>query len=147
MKIAHFLIAADGSDIEKNFPNAFVAFVDGQKTATIREFYDEIPNAMHFEDEPVKNLEVFDAILNDLQWIDQEQVIIYISNSADWLSKEKSEEKILAIIDVLDATAEDWKWVEDDDDVVKKDLKIVFQDSQRIKSLLESQEIPFAMVG
>ncbi|NIJ50929.1 barstar family protein [Dyadobacter arcticus] len=143
MKNTHFLIAKQGSDVRKSFLGAFIAAVDGSKSTTLREFYDHVAAAMHFEEEPVANLEVLDQMLNDLEWIKEQKVIIFIDHSAEWLSKEKSEDKILSIIDVLDATAEDWKWLDEEEGVTKKDLQIIFQDSERIRGFLEDQEIPF----
>jgi len=83
-------------------------------------------------------------MLNDLEWISEKKVIIYIDHSADWLSREKADDKVLTVIDIFDATAEDWKWLDEEEEgVAKKELQIVFQDSGRIRSLLEDQEIPF----
>lgn len=146
MKNTHFLIAKEETDIRKNFLGAFVAQIDGKKSGSIRDFQEQIAQAMAFPEEPAKNLEELDAMLNDLQWIKEQKVIIYIEQSSDWLSKEKSEEKILSIIDIFDATAEDWKWMDEEEDgLTKKELQIVFQDSARIKNLLEEQEIPFGV--
>ncbi|WP_138482588.1 barstar family protein [Dyadobacter bucti] len=147
MKNTHFLIAKEEKDIRKAFLGAFIGQIDGSKAMSIKDFQEQIANAMEFPDEPARNLEELDAMLNDLQWIKEQKVIIYINHSSDWLSKEKSEEKILSVIDILDATAEDWKWMDDEEEegLVKKELQIVFQDSPRIKNLLEEQEIPFGI--
>lgn len=146
MKNTHFLIAKEETDIRKTFLGAFIAQIDGSKAVSIKDFQEQIAKAMDFPDEPAKNLEELDALLNDLQWIKEQKVIIYINHSSDWLSKEKSEEKILSVIDIFDATAEDWKWMDDEEEgLVKKELQIVFQDSSRIKNLLEEQEIPFGI--
>jgi RNAse (barnase) inhibitor barstar len=147
MKATHFLLAKDEQPVRKAFPEALVATVDGGKTTTIKAFLSEIGEVMHFPDYEGKNLEELDEMLNDLEWIDEPQVIIYINRTGDWLSKEKSEEKILTVLDLFDATAEDWEWLdEDDEEVSKKDFRIVFQDSPRIRQLLESQEIPFGEI-
>jgi hypothetical protein len=101
---------------------------------------------MKFPDYSGKNLDALDEMLNDLEWIEEQKVIIYIDHSSEWLSKEKSEEKILSVIDIFDATAEDWKWLDEEEEgIAKKELQIVFQDSERIRALLEDQEIPFDM--
>jgi RNAse (barnase) inhibitor barstar len=146
MKNPHFLIAKEGADAQKLFPKAFIGKVDGQKAASLKDFLEEIGEALEFPDYDGKNLDALDEMLNDLEWIEQEKVIIYISHTADWLSKEKSQEKVLTLIDLLDATAEDWHWLDEEEDVAKKSLIIVLEDSQRIRELLESQEITFALV-
>lgn len=144
MKSTHFLLAREESEIRKTFLGAFVAHIDGTKATSVKDFHEQIAAAMHFPDYSGKNLDALDEMLNDLEWIDEHKVIIFIDHSADWLSKEKSEDKLLTIIDILDATAEDWKWLDEEEEgVAKKELQIVFRDSPRIRTLLEDQEIPF----
>ncbi|MCF2506672.1 barstar family protein [Dyadobacter sp. CY107] len=144
MKNTHFLIAREESDVRTLFLGAFIAHIDGRKATSLKDFYDEISTAMHFPEYDGKNLDALDEMLNDLEWIKEQKVIIYIENSADWLAKEKSEEKLLSVIDILDATAEDWKWMdEEEENTPKKELQIIFHDSERIRALLEEQEIPY----
>lgn len=143
MKNTHFLLAKKGTDLRKSFLGAFIGTIDGQKTTSMKEFHEEIGQALLFPDYSGKNLDALDEMLNDLEWIREEKVIIYITNYNDWLSKEKNDERILALIDIFDATAEDWKWMEEEEDVLKKELRIIFEDSPRIRAILEEQEIPF----
>lgn len=146
MKNTHFLIAQKETDIRKSFLGSFIAYIDGKKAASIKDFHEQIAAAMHFPDYTGKNLDELDEMLNDLEWIKEQKVVIFIDNSAEWLSKEKSEEKVLSVIDMLDATAEDWKWIDEEEEgVFKKELNIVFQDSERIRTLLQEQEIPFGV--
>lgn len=148
MKNAHFLIAQKETDIRKSFLGSFIAYIDGRKAASMKDFHEQVAAAMHFPDYSGKNLDELDEMLNDLEWIDEQKVIIYIDYSAEWLSREKSEEKILSVIDMLDATAEDWKWMDEEEEgVSKKELNIVFQDSPRIRTLLQEQEIPFGVLS
>lgn len=146
MKNSHFFLINPTQNINKTFLGAFIAEINGTKATSMKEFHEQIGIAMEFPDYAGKNLDALDELINDLEWIKQEKVIIYISNSADWLSKEKGDDRILTILDIFDATAEDWKWMDDDDDTPKKDLRIVFSDSERIRTLLEGQEIKFGMV-
>jgi RNAse (barnase) inhibitor barstar len=144
MKNTHFLLAKAESDVRKTFLGAFIASVDGKKSTSIKDFHEQIATAMKFPDYSGKNLDALDEMLNDLEWIEEQKVIIFVDHSSEWLSKEKSEEKILSVIDIFDATAEDWKWLDEEEEgIAKKELQIVFQDSERIRSLLEDQEIPF----
>ena len=142
MKNTHFLLTKKALT-KKLFPGAFIGQIDGLKATSIKEFHEQIGLAMNFPDYSGKNLDALDEMINDLEWIKEEKVIIYISNSTEWLSKEKSVDKILSILDIFDATAEDWKWMDEEEDVAKKDLDIIFDDSERIRTLLEEQEIPF----
>jgi RNAse (barnase) inhibitor barstar len=144
MKNTHFLIAKEPSEVRTLFLGAFIAQIDGQKATSLKDFYAEISTAMRFPEYDGKNLDALDEMLNDLSWIEEKKVIIYITDSADWLSKEKSEEKLLTVIDIMDATAEDWKWMDEEEEgTPKKELQIVFHDSERIRTLLEEQEIPY----
>jgi RNAse (barnase) inhibitor barstar len=143
MKNTHFLLAKKGLDLRKSFLGAFIGTIDGQKSASIKDFHEQIGAALNFPDYSGKNLDALDEMLNDLEWIREEKVIIYVTNSSDWLSKEKTDDKILAILDIFDATAEDWKWMDDEEDIAKKELRIIFEDSPRIRKILEEQEIPF----
>lgn len=143
MKNTHFLLTKPGTTLKKHFLGAFIGHIDGAKAASMKDFQEQIGIAMKFPDYSGKNLDALDEMLNDLEWIKEEKVIIYISNSAEWLSKEKSEERILDILDIFGATAEDWKWIDEEEDTAKKELRIIFDDSARIRTLLESEEIPF----
>jgi RNAse (barnase) inhibitor barstar len=143
MKNTHFLLAKKDADLEKSFPGAFIAKIDGQKATSMKDFHEQIGEALNFPDYSGKNLDALDEMLNDLEWIREEKVILYIRNANDWLSKEKSDDKILSLIDIFDATAEDWKWMDEEEDVAKKELQIIFEDTPRIRTLLEEQEIPF----
>jgi RNAse (barnase) inhibitor barstar len=146
MKNTHFLLAKDTDSLKTIFPKAFIGEVNGQKTTSMKEFHEQIGQALQFPDYSGKNLDALDEMINDLEWIEQEEVIIYISNSGDWLSKEKGDDRILTILDIFDATAEDWKWMDEEDESTRKSLRIVFGDSDRIRKLLEEQEIPFGEV-
>lgn len=143
MKNTHFIIAKPGFDVRKSFLGAFVGKIDGQKSASMKDFLEQIGVALQFPEYYGKNLDALDEMLNDLEWIKEDKVIISIANSGEWLSKEKSEDRIFSLIDMLDATAEDWKWMDEEEEAAKKDLRIVFDDSPRIRTLLEDQEIPF----
>lgn len=144
MKNTHFLIATEGANIRTTFPDAFIGEIDGKKSGSLKDFFAQSAEVLLFPEESGQNLDAFDEMLNDLDWIEESTVVIFIKNSAEWLSKEKNEEKVLTVIDILDATAEDWKWMdEEDEESDKKELKIIFQDSERIRRILEEQEIPF----
>lgn len=146
MKNTHFLLTKPEINLKKIFPGTFIGEIDGLKATSMKDFHEQIGIAMQFADYSGKNLDALDEMINDLEWIKEEKVIIYISNSADWLSKEKGDDRLLTILDIFDATAEDWKWMDEEEDAVKKELRIIFSDSPRIRALLEEQEIPFGEV-
>lgn len=146
MANAHFLLVESTEQLIKKFPAYYIGEIDGSKSTSMKDFHEQIGQALQFPDYSGKNLDALDEMLNDLEWIENSQVIVYISNSADWLTKEKDDQRILTILDIFDASAEDWKWMDDEDELPKKELKIVFQNSERIRKMLDTEEIPYALV-
>jgi RNAse (barnase) inhibitor barstar len=149
MKSTHFLFLPAGADPSQAFDGWYIARVDGLQATTLKTFYEQIALALDFPDYFGQNLDSLDELLNDLQWIDEQKIVVFIDHSAEWLSQEKSEEKLTTMLDLFEATAEDWKWLDEDDseEFSKKELRILFEESGRIRQILEEQEIPFGIVG
>ena len=68
------------------------------------------------------------------------------TNTNELVSKERDPSKMTSVLNMLDATAEDWKWV-DDEGADKKDIVIVFEDSPRIRKMLEQEGIDYDMLS
>ncbi len=117
--------------------------IDGNKTITLRGFYEEIASKLQFPEYFGFNLDSLDELLNDLSWINHEKIAIFINNSEQFISKERNPDKLPTLLDLLDATCEDWKWVDESDNFEKKELIIVFSPSERIRNLLDRQEISY----
>jgi hypothetical protein len=72
------------------------------------------------------------------------KIAVYFTNTKSFLINERSEDKILSLLDMLDAISEDWKWMEpdedlgpdDDDYIPKKELLFCFEDSDEMADLL-----------
>ena len=127
--------------IDKNqISNEFsIIEIDASEVTSLREFYEVLAKAMHFPDYFGFNLDSLDELLNDLTWIEDEKLAIYFNNSEKFLDKERNETKILTLLDLLDATCEDWKWHEmdeEDEDYTQKELFFGFDKSQRMEQLL-----------
>ncbi len=120
--------------------------IDGNKAITLRGFYEEIARVLHFPEYFGFNLDSFDEMLNDLSWLDAKKIAIFIRNSEQFISKERNPDKLPTLLDLLDATCEDWKWVDESEDFEPKELTIVFTPSERIQTLLEQQEIYFEKI-
>jgi len=120
-----------------------VAEVDGQKAHTLRGFYEEIAKVLNFPEYFGFNLDSLDEMLNDLSWLKQEKIAVYITHSENFVEKERNPDKLPTLLDLLDATCEDWKWIDEDDDFPKKELIFAFSPSERIIKLLDSQEISY----
>jgi RNAse (barnase) inhibitor barstar len=147
MKNTHFLLIPTGNNPAPSFLGWRIARIDGAKSTTLKAFYEQIAEALDFPDYFGHNLDSLDELMNDLQWIKEERILVFIHNSGEWLSKEKSNEKRYTLLDLFEATAEDWKWMDEDEASSKKELRILFEDSPRVRTLLEEQEIPFSSIS
>ena len=113
-----------------------IAEIDASRTTTLREFYETMAEVFEFPDYFGFNLDSFDEMMNDLSWIENEKILIYFTHSDKFLEKERNKSKILTLLDLLDATCEEWRWAEGDDLIPKKELLIRFSPGERIRDLL-----------
>ncbi len=67
----------------------FLAFIDGQKCAVLEHFYDEISKALNFPNYYIHNFDSLDECMNDLSWIDANEINLLIFNYDDLLFEEK----------------------------------------------------------
>ena len=141
----NILICQSERELETLFANDFIAHIDGKKVITLRQFYEEIAELLEIPDFGF-NLDALNDSLNDLQWFDDERIILYFTNTNEFISKERDPAKIGSILNVLDATAEDWKWT-DDELEDKKEIVIVFEDSPRIRKLLDNETIAYKLIS
>ncbi len=139
--MSNFLVISSNSALA-NFTKYRIGQIDGAKTPTLKSFYQAIEKELSFPEHFEHNLESLDELLNDLEWIKQTDVALYLINADGFLAQEKPA-KVLELLNLLDATAEDWKWVDDDDDIQPKNFKIIIQNSPKIVGLLEKEEIGF----
>lgn len=139
------LIITNTPELPEDFS---IAVIDGKEVTTLRHFYEVIAKTLEFPDYFGFNLDSFDELLNDLSWIENEKIAIQIINSESFLAGERNQDKILTLLDLLDATCEDWRWMEpqedisedDEDYIPKKELVFVFSESPRITELLKHFE-------
>ncbi|PLK46149.1 MULTISPECIES: barstar family protein [unclassified Emticicia] len=123
--------------------NYSIVELDGNKTQTLRGFYEEIADALAFPEEFGFTLDELDEMLSDLSWLEDEKIVLYISPSDVFIEKERNPEKTGTLLNLLDAICEDWRWADDEEDLPKKELIFAFSESARIKELLTKQEITF----
>lgn len=138
----NFTLIASSSDLER-YKNHRLASINGAKALTMRAFLEEIARALSFPEDFEYNLDSLDDMLNDLSWIITRHVTIHLSQFDLLLSQEKSENKLLDLLNLLDATAEDWKWLDDDDDTPPKNLHIVIDHHARAVAMLEKEGIGY----
>lgn len=136
------LISQSESELETRFADDFIAHIDGQKAVTLRQFYETIADLLEIPDFGF-NLDALNDSLNDLQWLEDERIILYFTHTNEFISKERDPAKLGSVLSILDATAEDWKWVDDDELADSKEIIIIFEDSQRIRKLLDQENINY----
>ncbi len=141
----NILISQSERELENRYADYFIAHIDGQKATTLRQFYEEMADLLEIPDFGF-TLETLNEALNDLQWLEDERIVLYFTNTNELVSKERDPAKMISILNMLDATAEDWKWV-DDEGPDKKDIVIVFEDSPRIRKMLEQESIDYDMLS
>jgi hypothetical protein len=141
----NILISQSERELEARYADYFIAHVDGQRATTLRQFYEQVAEVLEIPDFGF-TLEALNDSLNDLQWLEDERIVLYITNTNSLISKERDPAKVGNVLNILDATAEDWKWVEDES-TDKKVFVIVFEDSPRIRKMLEMEGIDFGMLS
>ncbi|QJD77956.1 barstar family protein [Spirosoma rhododendri] len=134
-------------ELEAHFADWFIAHIDGKKANTLRAFYEEMADVLEFPDSFGYNLDALNDALNDLQWLEDERIVLYFTNTTDLISKERDPAKVASVFNILDATAEDWKWLDDDEMLDKKEIVVVFENSPRIQTTLEKEQIDFQLMA
>ncbi|MCY7360208.1 MAG: barstar family protein [Rudanella sp.] len=146
--IPNIWLSQSEEDLEKQFGGSdfFIAHLDGGKIPTLRQFYEEVADVLEF---PLLtyNLDALNDSLNDLQWLEDKKIVLYLTNTESLLRRERDPLKLSSIIQILDATAEDWKWVESDEGTDRKEFYIVLEASSRIGELLKRELIEFGYLN
>lgn len=142
----NILLCQSEKDLQKHFGDDFIAHINGAEATTLRTFYEAMENVLEIPDFGLTLDDLNDA-LNDLRWLEDERIVLYVTDTKALISKERDPAKMASVLNVLEATAEDWKWLDDDEIADKKEIVIVFEDSERIRKVLTSENIDFAMLS
>ncbi|WP_421828052.1 barstar family protein [Larkinella sp.] len=141
--MANFRVVQSDSDL-KPYAAFRVARIDGQKAQTFKAFYELLARELKFPDYFEFNLESLDELLNDLDWLDDDKIALYITHSDAFLSQEKNEARKVELLNVLDVAAEDWKWVDEEEEgVTPRELVILFQPGDAFIALLDKEDIAY----
>ncbi|WP_266369283.1 barstar family protein [Tellurirhabdus rosea] len=125
-----------------------IARIDGRQTPTLKAFYEAIAVALDFPDYFGYNLDSLDELLNDFDWLEDEKVVLYIANSDAFLAQEPKEEKIVDLLNILDATAEDWKYVDEEvEEISPMELVIALDPSPRMQDLFDREDFAYQVVS
>jgi len=117
-----------------------LAQIDGQQAQTLKSFYEQIAKTLDFPDYFGHNLDSLDELLNDFDWLDDEKIALYITNADHFLAGENNENKKADLLNILDAAAEDWKWVDDEDEeVTPRQFVVLLQRSEGLQNLMDKE--------
>ena len=83
-------------------------FINGNTTPHISDFYTQIAKDLHFPDYFGKNLDALNDCLNDLSWLEQNQVHIVLTHYDKFLSSEPKDVR-WNVLHILDESAKTWK--------------------------------------
>ena len=109
-----------------------VANIDGQQVDTLEKFYQELIVQLKFPDNFGRNLDAFDEMINDLNWLDESTICLVFKNYDDFLSEENDEAREI-ILTILDDAAAEWKRDED-----TKKLRMYIEPSELAEDDLET---------
>ncbi|WP_460634236.1 barstar family protein [Larkinella harenae] len=137
--MANFRFIQSDSEL-KDYVDFRIARINGQKAQTLKQFFDQIARELRFPDYFEFNLESLDEALNDLEWLDDDKIAIYVTHPDAFLSQEKVEARKGELLNILDVAAEDWKWVDEDEEGLSaRQLVILFQPSDSLAALLNKE--------
>ena len=113
----------------------------------MKGFFVQIEKELQLPDYFAHNLDSLDELLNHLEWIKKTDVALIITDFAQLLANEKKKTKLLDLLGLLDATAEDWKWLDEEEGLSKKNLKILVQNSPQAIAILEGEDIGYEVIS
>ena len=126
------------------FKGYHLGTIDGKEAKTFKTFYQQVEKVLNFPDYFGHNLDSFDELINDFEWIENPDIALYIKNFDAFLSDEKKQEKRLDFFNLLDASAEDWKWMEDEEsEFDKKNFVILIEFSNNAQAFFEKEGIGY----
>ena len=109
-----------------------VANIDGEQVDTLEKFYQELIIQLKFPDSFGRNLDAFDEMINDLDWLEETTICLVFKNYDNFLSEENDEAREI-ILTILDDAAEEWKR-----DADAKKLRMYIEPSELAEDDLET---------
>ena len=109
-----------------------VANIDGEQVDTLEKFYQELIVQLKFPDSFGHNLDAFDEMINDLDWLEETTICLVFKNYDNFLSEENDEAREI-ILTILDDAAEEWKR-----DADAKKLRMYIEPSELAEDDLET---------
>lgn len=114
-----------------------VVVIDGEQVDTLEKFYEQLISQLDLNDDFGRNLDAFDEMINDLDWLEQNNIHLVFKNYDDFLSEENDESREI-ILTILDDAAAEWKR-----DADTKKLRMYIEPSELAEDDLETLGIEY----
>ncbi|MCK1995535.1 barstar family protein [Peribacillus muralis] len=85
----------------------FVVMIEGQYCHNKKGLFREFARKLHFPDYFGHNWDAFNECINDLEWLDADQYVLFIKDFH--LILENDEENVEIFLSILDYTVKEWK--------------------------------------
>jgi RNAse (barnase) inhibitor barstar len=129
--MANYTILNSSSD-KQSTEKTLVVIIDGEQIDTLDKFYEQLIVQLKLDDGFGRNLDAFDEMINDLDWLDEKYIYLIFRNYDSFLSEENDESREI-ILTILDDAAAEWKRDED-----TKKLRMQIEPSELAEDDLET---------
>jgi RNAse (barnase) inhibitor barstar len=133
--MANFILTS--KKIENKDEGILVVDLDGKKCDTIAKFYKVMETGLRFPDYFGNNLDSFDEMINDLTWLEEDAVMIQLTNFDELLEEEALETKEL-LLSLLDEAADSQQ-----NDTEGTPIKIIIVKSDDTEDFLDELGIDY----
>lgn len=137
--MTNFFISKNLKNEESNL-DIYRAVLQGKKATTLEDFYIHIAQQLDFPDYFGHNLDALDEMLNDLNWLEQNAVIVEFKNFDEFLEEENLDTKAM-ILSLIDQAADDQKMADDG-----THLKVIFEETEGIEDFMEEMGFEFTKI-
>lgn len=117
----------------KNKSGLLVAEIDGNQCATLKLFYKNIAQSLHFPNYFGENLDALYDMMCDFSWLDAEEVHLVLKNYDNFLEKEPHNIKLDLLIILYDTVSE-WKAMKGDSSL---QFEVYVEQSETFKNDVE----------
>jgi RNAse (barnase) inhibitor barstar len=129
--MANYTLLNSSSD-RQSTEKTLVVIIDGEQTDTLDKFYEQLIVQLKLDDDFGRNLDAFDEMINDLDWLEEKYIYLIFRNYDSFLSEENDESREI-ILTILDDAAAEWKRDED-----TKKLRMQIEPSELAEDDLET---------
>ena len=120
--------------------------MDGACCRNSADFFSELKLQFELPDYFGNNLDALYDCMLDLEWIAQEQVILYMENADQLLADEVNDPDLIDdLVTTLDEICQSWLLMENEE-FTPKNFKVIFQPISEFKEVLDRNEIVYKLL-